>query len=281
MEYISLSGYIKQLSLSDKIYPCDIDCYINIPEYNFVYNKLWLSQSQGMLCGPIGIYPSEYPIIFKPIVNLYGLSRGFKKINNEKEYEKEKKDGFFWQPFFGGKHIVCDMVLDDTEIVFCSFLRSYPGIKGSFKLHHTTEYVMPEKIKLWIKKYLKHYKGCLNMDIIDGNIIECHLRLNGDFNLYNQAFCLQLHDFMVNRINRIEYSIPNIYIFPIFIERSNRTNFIKKKNTILRLFKKYTRTFYFDDIKAEYQAHLVRVAVFDTYTFLEGLKLQKCINYSI
>ena len=281
MDYISLSGYIEKYSLSDKIYPSDIDCYINIPEFNFVYNKLWLSQSQGMLCGPMGIYPTEYPIIFKPIVNLYGLSRGFKKINTEKEYDEEKKDGFLWQTFFGGKHIVCDMVLDNTKVVFCSFLRSYPGTKGSFKLHHTTEYVLPDKITKWIRKYLKNYRGCLNMDIIGGNIIECHLRLNGDFNLYNKEFCLQLHDFMENRINIIEYIIPNIYIFPIFIERNNRNKFIKKKKIINKLLKKYSRTFYFDDIDAEYQAQLIRVAIFDTCNFLEGLKLQKCINYSM
>jgi hypothetical protein len=281
MDYISLNDYIERYSLSDKIYPSDIDCYINIPEYNFVYNKLWLSQSLGMLCGPMGVYPVEYPIIFKPIVNLYGLSRGFKKINNEDEYDLEKRDGFFWQPFFSGKHIVCDLVLDDTKIVFSSFLRSYPGAKGSFKLHHTTEYVLPEKITQWICKYLKHYRGCLNFDIIDGNIVECHLRLNGDFNLYNKDFCLQLHHFIEKKKHTISYTIPTIYIFPIFIERKDKNIFEKKKQYIHKLLKKHTKTFYFDDITAEWQAHLLRVIMFDTNNFLEGLKLQKSINYSI
>ena len=281
MDYISLNDYIEKYNLSDKIYTDDIDCYINIPEYNFVYNKLWLSRSLGMLCGPMGVYPAEYPIIFKPIVNLYGLSRGFKKIHNEKEYEIEKKDGFFWQPFFGGKHIVCDLVLDDTKIVFSSFLRSYPGGKGCFKLHHTTEYVLPEKIKRWICKYLKHYRGFLNFDIIGGNIVECHLRLNGDFNLYNKDFCLQLHRFMENKTNIIEYNIPTIYIFPVFIERKDKNMFEKKKKYIHKLLKKYTNTFYFDDIDADYQAQLVRVLMFDTNNFMDGLKLQKSINYSI
>ena len=33
----------------------------------------------------MGVYPIKYPIVFKPIINLYGMSRGFMIINNEKE----------------------------------------------------------------------------------------------------------------------------------------------------------------------------------------------------
>jgi hypothetical protein len=281
MDYINLIDYIDKYNLSDKIYPSDIDCYINIPDYNFVYNKLWLSKSQKMLCGPMGVYPAKYPIIFKPIVNLYGLSRGFKIIHNIDEYDLEKKDGFFWQPYFEGKHIVCDFVLDNTKIIFSSCLRSYPCEKGSFKLHHTTKYEIPKNIIYWINTNMKNYRGCLNMDVIDGNIIECHLRLNGDFNLYNKDFCFQLSDFMEGKIETIDYKIPKIYIFPVFIEREHLERFVQKKTIIKKLLKKYSKTIYFDDVDAEYQAQLLRVLVFDTYNFLDGLKLQKIINNNI
>ena len=119
------------------------------------------------------------------------------------------------------------------------------------------------------------------MDVIDGNIIECHLRLNGDFNLYNKEFCFQLSDFMEGKIETIDYKIPKIYIFPVFIEREHLERFMQKKTIIKKLLKKYSKTIYFDDVDAEYQAQLLRVVVFDTYNFLDGLKLQKIINNNI
>ena len=63
-----------------------------------IYNKLWLSEIQGIPCGPMGVQPRAYPVIMKPIINLFtttGLSikkaiinayssvEGTEKINNE------------------------------------------------------------------------------------------------------------------------------------------------------------------------------------------------------
>jgi len=56
---------------------------------------------------------------------------------------------------------------------------------------------------------------------------------------------------------------------------------MQKKTIIKKLLKKYSKTIYFDDVDAEYQAQLLRVVVFDTYNFMDGLKLQKFINNNI
>ena len=94
-EYKSLIASAKELKLNNII--CnDIQVWKKYPEYHHIYNKLWIAESQNLPCGPMGIYPKEYPIIFKPIINLYGMSRGFKiLIKNEDDYEEYLDDGLF------------------------------------------------------------------------------------------------------------------------------------------------------------------------------------------
>jgi hypothetical protein len=278
--YMNLCDHIELYKLSDKILCSDIEAYDEHKEFNFVYDKLWVSNSQNIPCGPMGIYPTQYPVIFKPIINLYGFSKGFRIIYNKNQYKQYQADGHFWQPYFKGKHICCDIILDYGNIVFSSALRSYAGKYGSFKLHHTTDYIITPKIKKWVKTYLSEYRGCINLEIIDNNIIECHLRLNGDFNLYNQYFSRQLSEFMEKKTNKITYEIPFIYIFPVFVDSSHVSN-ITHKNKILKLLNKsksIVKSFGFDDYNPIFDTTLVRFLLFDTYHFYEGLKLQTIIK---
>ena len=279
-KYYNLDDYKKKYNLSPKIITSDVESYVNFLEFNFVYNKLWVSQSQFIPSAPVGIYPNNYPIIFKPIINLYGFSKGFKIIHNEEEYDNNITNGIFWQPYFKGKHICCDLVLDNSKIIFSSFLRSYPGSKGSFKLHQTVTYTLPNKILAWINKYLGGYRGCINIEIIDNNIIECHLRLNGDFHLYNSDFTKQLSDFLEYKTNTILYDIPYIYIFPVFIERNKKILFQKKQKMIQKFIKKskFVRTVYLDDIESIIHGSLIRVIIFDSTSFYEGFKIQKIVE---
>ena len=51
------------------------------PKYHNIYNKLWLSEIQGVPCGPMGVQPGAYPVIMKPIINLFGMSREGLKLS--------------------------------------------------------------------------------------------------------------------------------------------------------------------------------------------------------
>lgn len=282
--YYSLQDYISKFNLSTKIVIQDIEAYIEYKNYNIIYDKFWLSKSQNMICGPMGVYPKKFPIIFKPVINLYGMSRGFKKINSFDEYDKSIKDGFFWQPFFEGKQICLDLILNDTKILFKNALCSVKDNDGSFDYHYNVKnYNIPQSVLNWINKYLINYKGCLNLEIINNNIIEAHLRLNGDFHYYNYDFCKQLHNLFESNFNEhfnFTYEIPNLYLFPIFLERSDISKFdFKKQLKLENILKKsdIVNTFYFNEIDTLSQGTLLRVIYFDSFSFELGKKLKKFI----
>lgn len=63
--YKTLTQIIKDNNLSDKIIINDSQAWINYPNYQFIYNKLWIAQSQFINCAPMNIYPEKYPVFFK------------------------------------------------------------------------------------------------------------------------------------------------------------------------------------------------------------------------
>ena len=103
---------------------------------------------QEIDCGPIGTDVNKYPIIIKPIINLYGFSRGFKIIKNEEEYLSNQIDGFFWMPYLNGKNFTIDIVLEKGKIINYFCLESKPSINGTFEYHvYRPNYKLSNKIK--------------------------------------------------------------------------------------------------------------------------------------
>ena len=286
-KYLSLEDYVNNYNLSKQIVIDDVEAYIEYPKYNIIYDKFWLSKSQNMICGPMGVYPSKYPIIFKPIINLYGMSRSFKKINNSEEYDKYNKDGLFWQTYFEGAQICLDIIVNKGKILFYNALCSVKGIDGSFEYHYTDKnYSISKKILQWIYTHLGEYQGSLNLEIIDDTIIEAHLRLNGDFHCYDINFCKQLHSFFESDFDpslKINYNIPELFLFPIFLERKDIDKLqINKIIKIQKMLHKSNtvKTYYFNKIDTVSQGNLLRIIYFDSYDFNLGLKLKQFIlNY--
>jgi len=280
--YYSLSDYVVNNKLSKNIVLNDIDAYINNEKYNFVYNKLWLCKSQNISCAPIGVYPSEFPIVFKPVYNLFGMSRSYYKVDTFDDYENYKKDGLFWMPFYSGVQINLDIVYDKNKIVFYSALKSYPGENGTFKMHQShNSYIISEKILNWIHNYFKDYKGCINLELIQDNIIECHLRLNGDFHLYNKIFSKKLSKFLDNKKVDFNYNIPEICMFPFFIYGKDTIHFesIKKDLKDILNNDQNVLTYYFDNIDSDYQSdYKKRALMFSCNDFINGTNIIKMID---
>ena len=44
----------------------DPDCYRLYPRHRWIYNKLFVAESQGLACGPHGLEPTTYPVFSKP-----------------------------------------------------------------------------------------------------------------------------------------------------------------------------------------------------------------------
>ena len=68
-------------------------------------------------------YPNKYPIVFKPIINLKGMSKGFKIIKSEEEYDKNIKDGLFWEEYLEGNHYCIDLILLNGKIKYYTCLK--------------------------------------------------------------------------------------------------------------------------------------------------------------
>ena len=67
----------------------DLDAWLQYPDHNWVYNRLELAKFQGLKCAPMPITPLSYPVIIKPIINLYGMGHKIIKVNNYDEFREK------------------------------------------------------------------------------------------------------------------------------------------------------------------------------------------------
>jgi len=276
------------VSLSEMLYKkdyyiptSDLSVWNYNSDYHHFYNKLWIAETQNLPCGPMGIYPQlyDYPVIFKPIINLYGMSRGVRIINNDKEYDLYIRDGFFWEKYLTGIHRCIDLIVKNGKIYFMSCLISHPAENGSFDYHESDpDYRLNENIIKWISEYLNNYKGLVNLETIDDFIIECHLRFNGDSQLYNDEFVDQLIGFMEDKIKKIKYDIKKIYMIPLFVSKDFHNKI--KREEIMKLCDEYgANTIRFDDIYSKNQSeYLSRLLMYDIDNLVKGLELRKQLS---
>ena len=96
----------------------DSEAYSLNKKHNWVYNKLSLATYQGIECAPMPIKPTNYPVILKPIINLYGMSLHVSKLNNEKDFHKHWFDTHFWMEFLDGNHYSHDFIIDHGQVKY-------------------------------------------------------------------------------------------------------------------------------------------------------------------
>jgi hypothetical protein len=251
-----------------------------------IYNKLWLIEKQNIDCGPIGTSPKNYPIIIKPIINLYGMSRGFKKIDSTKEYYENQLDGFFWMPYYNGKQYTIDLILDNGQIIGIYALESIPNINGTFKYHvYRPNYILSKNKKDFIENNFKDYSGPMNIEIIDDVIIEGHLRFNGDLYLYDLDF-LKTVSLLIERKeydkSKLSINIDQLYLFPYFVFNNFDIKILDKKQIEDILLMNGIDNIRWDNIKSDYQRNdLCRLLMFKTENYELGNKMIKLIEKNL
>lgn len=243
-----VQNYILKRTLIYDILNCPSNVFIPTNDYEawirpenkdflWLYNKLMICQSQNIHCAPLGVMPlqTDFPIIVKPIINLYGMGFHAYKVKSLDEFKENKilqLPGMFWSSYLNGKHISLDVFMIKGKIKwFCAF-RGHKDKKkfGAFLFWETVlNYRMSFNIKVWIKKHLGRYTGCLNLEIIGKDIIEVHLRM-GDINhldLYDEHSNLIMKTLIdiykgkkSKHINSLtHFFIPKIYIIPLFLTK--------------------------------------------------------------
>lgn len=268
--------------LDEELFLTDFNCWINYKQHNWIYNKLDLAQKQNLISAPWPIIPKNYPVIIKPIINLLGMSRGFQIINTIDEFlELKNKDGYFWEEYLDGQQINLDLIVLNGEIIDYFAVYSEPQKDGSFSYHkYLNNYKLSNKIEKFVKNNFKDYKGFLNLETINDMIIEGHLRLNGDYFIYNEEIINNFINFyLTNKYKKIQ--IEEIFYFPIFVKNNIeiKNNDIKKilDNTIKK-YKKYIIEYDFDDFNSDNQNfETKRIFIFTTRKLKYGNHIKKYI----
>ena len=280
--YENISNILDRLNINN-IFFNDIDCWEHFKKDKVIYNKLWLAEIQNIDCGPIGTIPKKYPIVVKPIINLYGMSRSFKICHNENEYNNYQKDGCFWTPFFSGDNFNYDIIFDKGKIVYYNTLISKPSVNGTFDYHTLDNTIkLSNKNILLLQKYFMDYTGPMNIEIIQNNIIEGHLRLNGDCYIYDDNFFINLSNLIKgNKYKFIELK-KQIYMFPYFVSYKFNKNFLSKDEIEIILRENNCLVINWDNINSNYQRNdLRRLLMYITDDYDNGIIIRKKINNNL
>ena len=275
---------ISKNNLSDKIFLTDFNCWINYKEHNWIYNKLDLAQMQNLISAPWPIIPKNYPVIIKPIINLLGMSRGFKIINNIDEFlELKNKDGYFWEEYLDGKQINLDFIILNGKIIDYFAVYSEPEKDGSFKYHkYLLDYKLDEKIVTFVNNNFKEYKGFLNLETINDKIIEGHLRLNGDYFIYSKEMIDNFINFYITENYKKNIELKEIFYFPVFVKKDINIKNEDMKNILEKVcikYKKYIIDYEFDNFDSDSQNFQTkRIFFFTSYKLKYGFHIKNKIN---
>lgn len=229
--------YIRGIDNPNNVVIPFFDCtaYSLYPRYRWVYNKLRLSEAQGLFAVPHGadIDDIRFPLFSKPITNLYGMSQGACIIEqwNDKEYTA----GHFLMSILEGQQYSIDVVVNRGKILWeCCFL-SLKDANGSFTCFTKTPcvpHVQHEVIESWVTEYFADFKGVLNFEFINEYIIECHLRMSSQFMSLNGRGWLQAvvdlyQPSGVWRFDNTETEKTGGYSLPLRVENSGYYSFME------------------------------------------------------
>ena len=160
----------------------DKDVWPQCPvDYLWVYDKLILARKQGYLAGPAGIaVPKPGWYIVRPITNIRMMSRGAQKLWLTPADTDLVPDGSFWSECFQGRHTSVDFHYGQQHLAVEGFRNSERLDRFSRWEKINDRYPFPVVLgDLW------RMIPWTNVEYIDDNIIEVHLRWNDDFSNHN------------------------------------------------------------------------------------------------
>jgi hypothetical protein len=206
--------------LSPKIEPFDLQAYKKYPNHNFVYDKLWVAESQQLACGRIALIEEQsdiqYPIFIKPRWgHKTSTSRNCFKIKNYQELVKYKKikEDMMWSEYIDGTEAMTDFMLVQGKIVYqitYRYSHNQHGYIDEWKYISPTN-KCPSSVEKWVQKHMSTFTGPVNVQYRKTTIIEVSLRLARG-GAYIQA---TQNRFLIQNINNVveknmwNYSLEN------------------------------------------------------------------------
>jgi len=154
-------------------------------EYEYVYDKLWIANNQGLDSGTLEELlkkrnAKKFPIFIKPRWGTKtARSNGCHKIHSYAELEsyREKKE-VIWSEFIDGGEQMTDFILWNGKIMY---QLTYIYSKTQIEFVEIWKYINndtkpPSKIEKWVLTYMSNYSGIVNIQYRNDIIIEVSLR---------------------------------------------------------------------------------------------------------
>lgn len=162
------------------------------PKHRWIYNKLLICETQGLENAPHDIMPRGFPVFSKPIYNLRGMGSGGRIIESAAQFRASVQPGHMWMALLTGEHVSTDAAVIDGEPVWWRHTIGQSLGQGMFDHWVILGEARPELERYcgdWLRRNLRGYTGCVNLETIGGKIIEAHLRFADQWpDLYGQGW---------------------------------------------------------------------------------------------
>ena len=170
----------KSVHLNSLVLQTDEDAWLAYPEARSFYDRLWLAQQLGYLCGPAGTNPPCSGWFFvKPVRNLLGLGIGAARHWYPKGTDFGVPPGSFWSQCFEGEHLSIDYRWNRRRGRWTP-LRSVGGIFSGITplcwIMQPRRRSLPQLPRLFDRIADTCGSSRINVEFIGGRVIECHLR---------------------------------------------------------------------------------------------------------
>lgn len=165
----------------------DSACYDKYPKHQFVYDKLWVAQSQGLEAGMVGDLLRDgqspsYPIFVKPRWgHKTSGSKHCRKVPSAADLPSASasdRDELMWSALLPGREGMTDFVMIDGRVAYqmahtCS--DEQHGFADAWK-YTSPRNRAPAGVRAWVGQHLRGFTGIVNAQYRDDVIFEVGLR---------------------------------------------------------------------------------------------------------
>lgn len=162
----------------------DTEAWNAYSEWRWIYHKTEVVAAQGVPCGVMPDEPTSYPVVLKPITNMYGMGWQAYILKSRSDYQKHWGHTGMWMPLCEGPHRSIDLLLDrDGNVVWWTcfegeLTRTF-GAFSEWRWTHQSDPGAHSVVDLFARTLLPRlagYHGCICFESIGDTIIEAHLR---------------------------------------------------------------------------------------------------------
>jgi len=195
----------------------DEEAYDLYENYHYIYNKLWLYQSQDISSGTYKDTPLKTPVIVKPQFYKSTTNRYIIKYVEDIPYIPKN---YFWTEILEGKHYSIDIFYYNNEIE--DYL-AFEGIynKKAFQHWELMKYFeIFINLRLWIRKHMKDFNGIFNIRLINDKILNINLHMKHLNYLQGKCLTQKVICHYQGKGKNIKINkLPNLFIIPVIVGR--------------------------------------------------------------